>query len=207
MGGAVLHFDKLSRPRRSVGIVQPLLDGNRKPVYAPAANIPLVCDVRSANHHKSHFDQWYRALATQQASISLFRYRSGDGTSFDDTVSSSRSTTRRGKRQNFRTQFRPLRSSCTRSFTYKAAICCHLHATMNLWVFGNGHPPRHRSGVAPASPANIDPEQVPRPFGCDSGQTYPADLFPRERHTTALTFPGGNLDCVNERKSDHTFRG
>jgi fibro-slime domain-containing protein len=184
-------FERFQGAGPSQGIVADALGADKKPVYKPAANAPLMDpDYGQQTTDKAHFDQWYRNTDGVNEAVEftvplvggnngIATYDNGaffpvDGQGFgnyDDTG------------HNFHFTF-----ELHTEFIYKGGEIFTFTGDDDLWVFVNNQLGIDLGGLHPEVSQSIDLDEVSQRFGLEVGKTYPLDLFHAERHTNASHF-------------------
>jgi fibro-slime domain-containing protein len=172
------------------GIVQPLLDADRKPVYAPSG-------ATQCTSGPDAFAQWYHDVpGVNQAiptSITLTQTASGkyvydndaffpiDGQGFGDE----------GFNHNFH-----FTTEIHTSFKYTGGQSFTFRGDDDLWLFVNGHLAIDLGGLHEPAMQTVDLDARAPEFGLVVGHSYPMDIFHAERHTVASTFHiETTIDC------------
>jgi fibro-slime domain-containing protein len=183
-------FEAFSGNDASVGIVNDLLGDDKKPVYKPAANMPMVSMYGQQTTNKERYDQWYRntdgvnqavefTVPLTQGPGGVASYDNGaffpiDGQGFGEYKNTG---------HNFGFTF-----ELHTEFAYKGGEIFTFTGDDDLWVFVNGHLGIDLGGLHPERSRSIDLDMVAKDFGLELGKTYPLDLFHAERHTNASHF-------------------
>ena len=183
-------FEAFSGDDASTGIVNDLLGADKKPVYKPAANMPMVSMYGQQTTNKERYDQWYRntdgvnqaiefTVPMTQGPNGVASYDNGaffpiDGQGFGNYKKSG---------HNFGFTF-----ELHTEFAYQGGEVFTFTGDDDLWVFVNGHLGIDLGGLHPERSRSINLDTVAKDFGLELGKTYPLDLFHAERHTNASHF-------------------
>ena len=183
-------FEAFSGADASVGIVQDMLGKDQKPVYKPAADMPLVSMYGQQTTNKARYDEWYRNTDDVNEAIEftvpltmgangVASYDNGaffpiDGKGFGNYKNTG---------HNFGFTF-----ELHTTFAYQGGEVFTFTGDDDLWVFVNGHLGIDLGGLHPERSRSIDLDTVAKDFGLQIGKTYPLDLFHAERHTNASHF-------------------
>jgi len=183
-------FEAFSGADASVGIVQELLGKDQKPVYKPAADMPLTSMYGQQTTNKARYDEWYRntdgvneafefTVPLTMAANGVASYDNGaffpiDGKGFGNYKDSG---------HNFGFTF-----ELHTTFAYQGGEVFTFTGDDDLWVFVNGHLGIDLGGLHPEKSRSINLDAVAKDFGLQLGKTYPLDLFHAERHTNASHF-------------------
>lgn len=189
MGGHP-DFEAFSGRDASPGIVQDMLGADQKPVYKPAADMPMVSMYGQQTTNKERYDQWYRNTDGVNQAIEftvplvpgangISTYDNGaffpiDGQGFGNYKNSG---------HNFSFTF-----ELHTEFAYKGGEVFKFTGDDDLWVFVNKHLGIDLGGLHPEVSQSISLDMVAKAFGLEIGKTYPLDLFHAERHTNASHF-------------------
>jgi fibro-slime domain-containing protein len=184
-------FETFSGRGASLGIVRDMLGSDKKPVYKPAANAPLI-DPQYGRQttDKTHYDQWYRDTdgVNQSVQFTVPLVGGNDGIATYDNgaffpVDNQGFGEYEGSGHNFHFTF-----ELHTEFIYKGGEIFTFTGDDDLWVFVNDHLGIDLGGLHPEVSQSIDLDQVAQRFGLEVGKTYPLDLFHAERHTNASHF-------------------
>ncbi len=177
------------------GLVKTMLDGNKKPVYAPAGMTPHTAG-------PMQFAQWYRdvpgineaftvSLALTESSPGRFTYDSAaffpiDGKGFGDTALAND-----GMMHNFH-----FTTEIHTSFQYRGGEVFNFNGDDDLWLFINGRLAIDLGGLHPALPGSVSLDEKATELGIQPGHMYSMDIFHAERHTDASNFHvETTIDC------------
>lgn len=177
----------------ATGMVEPNLDGDRKPVYSGTG--PGLNQMTS----QEAFDQWYRDVAgiNESFEIDLPLTDNGDGTfTFDDQAffpidgmgfGDEGSTDHLGDVHNFH-----FTTEVRVEFVYQTGQSFTFTGDDDLWMFINGALVIDLGGLHPALNATVDLDTL----GLQAGETYPMEIFHAERSTDRSTFRvDTSIDC------------
>jgi fibro-slime domain-containing protein len=184
-------FETFQGDDASVGIVQDMLGADKKPVYKPAPDAPMMDpEFGQQTTDKARYDQWYRNTDGVNEAIEftvplvggndgIATYDNGaffpiDGMGFGDYEDTG---------HNFHFTF-----ELHTEFVYKGGEIFTFTGDDDLWVFVNDHLGIDLGGLHPERSRSIDLDEVSQRFGLEVGKTYPLDLFHAERHTAASHF-------------------
>ena len=164
------------------GIVQAMIGGDQKPVYAGNPTTPTT-------NGQEFFDQWYRDVDGVNLPFvtEMPLTDNGDGTytfvdpdffPIDD--------------QGFGNEGNPHNYHFTlelhTEFVYEGGEIFEFTGDDDLFTFVNGQLAIDLGGVHGALNGQVDLDQVAAQFGLELGQTYPLDFFFAERHTSESNF-------------------
>lgn len=166
-----------------LGIVQPTLGVDNKPVYAGLAGNP-------STHGQAAFDQWYRDVAgvnlSKPYAITLadpdndgiFSYTNNAFFPIDGELFGNQ-----GRSHNYHFTY-----EIHSQFTYQGGETFSFTGDDDLWVFINNQLAIDLGGVHGAANQSVNLDAVAATLGITVGNTYNFDLFFAERHTTASNF-------------------
>jgi len=167
-----------------LGIVEPLLGPDGKPVYAGHASTPTTWG-------KDSFDQWFRDVPGVNESTSIpitlvsggedppmFRFDSQsffpiDGQLFGDE----------GGDHNYHFTL-----EMVVDFRYQGGEVFSFRGDDDVFAFINGHLAIDLGGVHSAEQRSVELDAVAEPFGLTPGEAYTLSLFFAERHTSGSSF-------------------
>ena len=167
------------------GLVQTMLDSDRKPVYAPAGSTKVTTGA-------AEFNQWYRTVpgvnSEVRSSIALgpsdagAGYRIYDNSNFFLLDDAGYGITP-GWTHNFH-----FTTEIHATFKYKGGEIFTFRGDDDVWVFVNNRLAVDLGGVHSALTGRIDFDAMASQLGLVVGQTYNFDVFHAERHTRASNF-------------------
>ena len=198
MGGHP-DFEAFSGDDASVGIVQDMLGADQKPVYKPAADMPMISMYGQQTTDKAHYDQWYRNTdgvnMPIQFTVPLTMGANGVA-SYDNGEFFPIDNQGFGNYKNFGHNF-GFTFELHTTFAYKGGEVFTFTGDDDLWVFVNGHLGIDLGGLHPERSKSIMLDTVAKDFGFGDRQDVPARLVPRRAAHDCLTFPGRNLDRIH----------
>lgn len=163
------------------GIVESILGGDKKPVYAGEAGNPTT-------HGEEAFDQWYRDTAgvnlSDSLSITLDNGMVGEGGTYTFADGSffpidGLLLGNQGRIHNYHFTY-----ELHTAFTYTGGEVFTFTGDDDLWVFIDDSLVIDLGGVHGALSDTVSLDSL----GLTLGEDYDLDLFFAERHTTASTF-------------------
>lgn len=185
------HPDMQSGVGVDYGLVQPLLDVNDKPVFAPAGATSTVSGAAS-------FNQWYRDVPgiNMATTAVLPLVENPPGTFTFDNQSyfplDGIGFGNEGNPHNFH-----FTSEIHTTFTYHGGESFQFSGDDDVFVFVNGKLAIDLGGVHDPLTGTIDFDARAAEFGITPGGTYQLDVFHAERHTVASTFKmTTTIDCL-----------
>jgi fibro-slime domain-containing protein len=168
-----------------LGIVQPMLGADEKPVYA---GNPLFGTLTTSG--RASFDQWYRdtpgvnlatdntiSLIPSPANANIFVYDNDQFFPIDNALFGNQG---RAHNYHFTLELATL-------FRYSGGETFRFSGDDDLWVFINGRLAIDLGGFHTAMSALVDLDTNRALFGIARGNIYPFHLFFAERHTVAST--------------------
>lgn len=173
------------------GVVQTMLGGDGKPVYAPVGASATVSGAAS-------FDQWYRDVAGTNMHFEqpLVLTQTAPGTFvFDDADFFPLDGMGWGEEVNghnfhFTTEVHG-------TFRYQGGEVFTFTGDDDVWVFVNGQLALDLGGVHGAETQSIDFDAQAGALGIQTGNVYTFDAFHAERHTVESNFHiETSIDCL-----------
>ena len=165
------------------GMVQDILGGDKKPIYAPLAETPV-------SSGPQNFAQWYRdfdgvnmrvdfEIAFEEPMPGVFVYENGDFFPLDDQGFGN------GPEPDHNFLFT---TEAHTLFTYEGGEVFTFRGDDDLWIFVNGKLAVDLGGVHRPLEESIDFDAQAAELGIEIGNTYAMDIFHAERHTSESNF-------------------
>jgi len=184
------HADMQKGVGVDYGIVQPLLDPNNKPLFAPAGATSTVAGAAS-------FNQWYRDVPgiNMATTAVLPLVENPPGTFTFDNQSyfplDNQSFGNEGNPHNYH-----FTSEIHTTFTYHGGEQFQFSGDDDVFVFVNKKLAIDLGGVHDPLVGTIDFDARAAELGLTVGGTYQFDVFHAERHTVSSTFRmTTTIDC------------
>jgi fibro-slime domain-containing protein len=167
-----------------LGIVEPLLGPDGKPVYGPHESTHTTSG-------KASFDRWYRDVpgVNESTSIPITLVSSGgDGPvfHFDSQAFFPIDGQLFGNEGNPHNYHFTLEMVV--DFRYRGGEVFSFRGDDDVWAFINGHLAIDLGGVHSPESSAVDLDAVAGSFGLTPGEAYTLSLFFAERHTTSSSF-------------------
>ncbi len=174
----------------ATGLVQPLLDGNSKPVYAPAG-------ATACTSGPAAFAQWYHDVpnVNQALPVTIMLTEVSPGRYVYDNAAffpiDGQGFGNEGSNHNF-----SFSTEIHTRFKYTGGQVFTFRGDDDVWMFINGHLAIDLGGIHDAATAMVDLDARAAEFGLVVGNYYPMDIFHAERHEIASTFRiETTIDC------------
>jgi fibro-slime domain-containing protein len=187
MPGGHPDFETFSGDDASLGIVQPQLGADKKPVYAPSG--PLMSMYGQQTTDQARFDQWYRDTdgVNMPVELTLQLTPGNNGISSYDNGAffpvDNQGFGNDGRDHNFHFTF-----ELHTTFTYRGGEIFTFIGDDDLWVFVNDRLGIDLGGLHPERERTLNLDTMAADLGIQVGGSYPLDLFHAERHTNASHF-------------------
>jgi fibro-slime domain-containing protein len=164
-----------------LGIVEPLIGSDHKPVYASSTKTQFTTG-------RANFDQWFRdapghnmpvkytVVLTPAGAVSTF-----DSAAFFPIDGQGFGNDGRGHNYHFTFELHT-------EFRYKGGEVFTFVGDDDLWVFVNGHLAIDLGGVHDSQNGSIDFDARAAELGVVRGKTYELSIFQAERHTPGSHF-------------------
>jgi fibro-slime domain-containing protein len=176
----------------ATGIVQPLLDADHKPVYAPAG-------ATACTSGPAAFADWYHdVLGINQplpVTIHLVESSPGSGRYVYDSDAFFPIDGQGFGNEGFNHNFH-FTTEIHTSFKYQGGESFTFRGDDDLWLFVNSRLAIDLGGLHEPVMQTVNLDQRASELGLVRGQTYAMDIFHAERHTVASTFHiETTIDC------------
>jgi fibro-slime domain-containing protein len=183
-------FQRYAGSAPTVGLVEPTLGADRKPVYASKCEVgtmPLdaaACPYGPQTTSKMAFDQWYRTIDGVNAAYQLsFIFVPNNGvTTFEAEHFWPVDSLDGGKKNGaFTTELHM-------KFKYRGGEKFTFRGDDDLWVFVNGKLALDLGGLHPPADGTIDLDTMAAKLGITPNNSYDIELFNAERFDAGSTF-------------------